>query len=406
MLDRYGSPEMRAIWTDQAYIDRMVQIELEVLRRMHPEANSDTRPDPAPGYTKEDLPERIPSAEAIRDREKSTGHEITALLSIMDEYLGHSLVHAGLTSSDVTDTARAMQMQDAHGLLMAALEKLVSFINGEAHHHATTPIIARTHGQYAVPSTLGHRMNVWAYQLRTAGHTLHNSMTDIRGKLSGAVGTHVFVDKREVEVGTCAKLGVPAAIHSNQIVPRALWLQAWNAILTTITVCEKIANDLRVLNADGIEEFNPPAPRHSSSTMVHKQNPASLERVIGLSRLTRHLHHALAECVGDNWLERDLTNTSVERITIPQLYTYAECIITTLHTMLERGTWDSPQMHHNLTTAIERGALNEYGYVNSLNIGIPREQARKNATPPNDEGKVVLRYLEAARDDVVRGPKL
>ncbi len=256
----------------------------------------------------------------ILDIQKRVRHEVIAFLTSLEEQLGGDsrFVHVGLTSSDVWDTALALQLRDASDLLIAGQERMREALRGLALHHKDTLTVARTHGVHAEPTTFGLKAAIWYVE---AGRNLERvrraRATVAVGKLSGAVGTFAHVEP-EIEEEVCRDLGLGIEPVSNQIVQRDRHAEFCTALAVAAASLEKIALEVRGLQRTEVLEAQEPfgEGQKGSSAMPHKRNPELAERICGLARLMRSNAQAALENVA-LWHERDISHTSVERVILP-----------------------------------------------------------------------------------------
>ena len=314
MIERYSRPEMRALWTDEARYGFWLRVELAVC---------------------EVLAERgvIPAAslEAIRGRagfdaariaeiEREVKHDVIAFLTSVAEHVGPDsrFVHYGMTSSDVIDTALALQIRAAGGLLLAGCDRALAALRARAREHQNTPCVGRTHGIHAEPTTFGLKLLVLHEALRRARERLARAVDEAAvGKISGAVGTFAHLDPA-VEQAVCARLGIGFEPASTQIVQRDRHASFVGAVALAGAVIEQAAVEFRHLARTEVreveEEFS--KGQKGSSAMPHKRNPWRFETLTGLARVLRGYAASALENVA-LWHERDISNSSVERIVFP-----------------------------------------------------------------------------------------
>mgnify|MGYP001611710097 FL=1 len=314
MIDRYTRPEMGAVWSQAAKYAAWLRLELAVCeayaRRGHipPDAlariKGQARVDPA----------RIDAIEA------RVRHDVIAFLTNLEEVLGADsrYVHVGLTSSDVVDTALALQLQQASDLLLVGLQRLREVLGELALKHKDTLAVGRTHGVHAEPITFGLKAAVWYAEAGRNLERLRRAKETVRvGKISGAVGTFAHVEP-EVEAEVCRGLGLEPAPVSTQVVQRDRHAEYAATLAILAASLEKIALEIRTLQRTEILEAEEPFTegQKGSSAMPHKRNPVSSEQVCGLARLVRANALAALENVA-LWGERDISHSSVERVILP-----------------------------------------------------------------------------------------
>ena len=326
MIPRYTLPEMGALWTDEARFEHMLRVEIAALRVV-------ARHGLVPAAAVEAVEQRARVDTArIAEIERTTDHDVIAFVSQVAESIGEEgrYVHFGLTSSDVVDTALALQCRAAADLLLGEADALVGLLARRAREHATTVMMGRTHSVHAEPITLGLKLASWAFELARGRDRLAAAADDLAtGKLSGAVGTYSQLAP-EIEAEVMAELGLAVDQASTQIVQR----DRHAAFLAVIAVCggslERFATEIRNLQHTEIGELQEPfrVGQKGSSAMPHKRNPITSERISGLARLLRG--YALAGFEDQAlWHERDISHSSVERVALPGATTL-------LHYMLVR----------------------------------------------------------------------
>ena len=313
MIERYSRPEMKKVWSDENKFDKWLQVEIAVC-----EAWAEHGVVP-----KEAIPE-IRKARfdlgRIEEVLKETHHDVTAFLRSVAESIGDEsrFIHLGLTSSDVIDTALALQLVEAADILAKDIAELTAILEKRALEHKHTIMMGRTHGVHAEPTTLGLKLALWVEEMKRNAHRLAEARKAIGvGKISGAVGTHATVPI-EVERIACARLGLEAAPVSSQIVQRDRHAQFVTTLAISASSLEKFATEIRGLQRTEVLEAEEPFEegQTGSSAMPHKRNPELCERVCGLARLLRG--HALTAMENIAlWHERDISHSSTERIILP-----------------------------------------------------------------------------------------
>jgi adenylosuccinate lyase len=305
---------MRAIWEPQAKTQRWLDVEIAVCEGLAQF-----------GYIPEADAGRIKAAarfdlERIAELEKETRHDVMAFVKNVQENLGEEgrFVHYGITSYDVVDTALSLLLRDSVDLILEDIEGLMEVVGKLAVEHKETLQIGRTHGIHAEPITFGFKLAVWYSELSRGVTRLRQAREVIAyGKISGAVGTHANIDPR-VETWVCERLGLRAADVSTQILQRDRHAQLIVAIAILAASLEKFATELRNLQRTEILEVQEffAEGQHGSSAMPHKRNPWNSETITGLARVIRgYVVPALEDMT--TWHERDLANSSVERIILP-----------------------------------------------------------------------------------------
>ncbi len=314
MIDRYSRPEMSAIWSEEGRYRRWLEVELAVCDELAER-----------GIIPRTVLEQIRSRarfdlKRIREIEGEVRHDVIAFLTNLAEHVGPEarFIHYGMTSSDVLDTALALQLQAAGALLLGGVDSLCSVLRARALEFQHTPCVGRTHGVHAEPMTFGLKLLVYWREMRRNRERIERTLREVAvGKISGAVGTFAHLEPA-VEEAVCARLGIGFEPAASQVVQRDRHAAFVAVLAVAGSTLEKIAVEMRHLARSEVreveEEFG--ARQKGSSAMPHKRNPWRLETVTGLSRVLRG--HALAALENDAlWHERDISNSSVERIVLP-----------------------------------------------------------------------------------------
>ena len=314
MIDRYSRPEMTRVWSRDAKYEAWLKVELAVCEVY---ARRGAIPADALGRIKA---RAKVSARRIDEIEATTRHDVIAFMTNLEESLGvdSRYVHMGLTSSDVVDTALALQLQQAAEQLLGGLERFRAAVRALALTYKDTPCVGRTHGIHAEPTTFGLKAALWYAEAGRNLDRLRRAREAVRvGKISGAVGTFAHVDP-DVEEEVCRLLGLEPAPISTQIVQRDRHAELMAALAILAASLEKVAVEIRSLQRAEILEAEEPFAQgqKGSSAMPHKRNPVSCEQVSGLARLVRTNSLAALEDVA-LWHERDISHSSVERVILP-----------------------------------------------------------------------------------------
>jgi adenylosuccinate lyase len=314
MIRRYTHPEMGRIWSDQRKYETWLQVEVAAAEAM-------ARAGIVPADAARDIRERgafdIARIEAI---EEVTQHDVIAFTTAVAEHVGPSArwLHFGMTSSDVIDTAQALQMREACDLLLRGLDGLMQAVHTRAEEHRRTPMIGRTHGVHAEPMTFGLKLALWYAELTRDVARMRRAREVISvGKLSGAVGTFAHLPP-EVEADACRNLGLEPAPVASQVIQRDRHAELLSALAITASSLEKFALEIRGLQKTEIGEVEEPFAKgqKGSSAMPHKRNPIGCEQIVGLARLLRG--NAVAGFENNAlWHERDISHSSVERVILP-----------------------------------------------------------------------------------------
>jgi adenylosuccinate lyase len=305
---------MAAVWSDEARFGHWLDIEVlavEAWARLGRIPEEDAREVRAKASF---------NVGRIMELEKVTRHDVAAFVQCVGESVGPAgrWVHFGMTSSDVLDTGLALQLREAADLLLAKLERLLAVVKRTALRHRDTPTIGRSHGVHAEPTSFGHKLAIWAFELARHRERLRRAREVVSvGKVSGAVGSYSQLDPR-IEEEVCAELGLRPAQASNQIVQRDRHAEYVAALALLASSLDKFATEIRHLARTEVREVQEPFAegQKGSSAMPHKRNPVVCERITGLARVVRGNLHAALENVA-LWHERDISHSSAERIIFP-----------------------------------------------------------------------------------------
>ena len=317
MISRYTNPEMGRIWSDQRKYETWLQVELAAVDAM---ARAGIVPEEA---AREIRARAAFSIERIEEIEQVTQHDVIAFTTAVAERVGPSArwLHFGLTSSDVIDTAQALQMREACDVILKDLSGLMEAIRVRAEEHRRTSMIGRTHGVHAEPMTFGLKLALWHAELARDVTRVERARDVISvGKLSGAVGTFAHLPP-SIEADVCRALGLQPAPVASQVIQRDRHAELLSALAITGSTLEKSALEIRGLQKTEIGEVEEPFAKgqKGSSAMPHKRNPIGCEQIVGLARLLR----ANAGAAFENnalWHERDISHSSVERVIVPDSF--------------------------------------------------------------------------------------
>ena len=317
MIRRYTSAEMGRIWSDQRKYETWLQVEIAA-------ADAMARAGIVPADAARDIRERGRfDVDRIEEIEKITQHDVIAFTTAVAEHVGPSArwLHFGLTSSDIVNTAQALQMREACDLVLEGLAALMQAVRTRAEEHRGTTMIGRTHGVHAEPMTFGLKLALWYAELARDVERVRRARETIAvGKLSGAVGTFAHLPPA-IEADVCRSLGLQPAPVASQIIQRDRHAELLAALAITASTLEKCALEIRGLQKTEIGEVEEPFAQgqKGSSAMPHKRNPVGSEQIVGLARLVR----ANAGAAFENnalWHERDISHSSVERVIVPDSF--------------------------------------------------------------------------------------
>ncbi len=310
MIERYTRPELGELWTDHARMEAWRQVEVAAAEELD-------------GPTPEEL-EAIRGAsftvEAVQERERVTDHDVAAFVDVLAASAGPGgrWIHFGLTSSDVLDTALALQLRGSGEVVLAGARELVAALAARAREHVDTVAVGRTHGVHAEPTTFGIKLAGFAFEAHRNLGRLERAFEQVAvGAISGAVGTYA-AHGPDYERRVLERLGLAAEPVSTQVVARDRHAELLSAIALAGAGLERLATELRLLQRTEVREVEEPfrAGQKGSSAMPHKRNPITAERITGLARVLRADAQAGLEDVA-LWHERDISHSSVERIVLP-----------------------------------------------------------------------------------------
>jgi adenylosuccinate lyase len=311
MIARYTRPAMGALWTDEARMETWRQVEVAACEEME-------------GPTEEDL-DAIRAATftvgAVTERERVTDHDVAAFVDVLSDNAGPAgrWIHFGLTSSDVLDTALALQLRGAGEIILDGAQELVEALAAQARAHVDTVCVGRTHGVHAEPTTFGVKLAGFAFEAhRNLGRLREAFGQAATGALSGAVGTYSATSP-DFEARVLGRLGLETEDVSTQVVPRDRHAEVLQAIALAGAGLERLATEIRHLQRTEVREAEEPfraGAQKGSSAMPHKRNPITTERIAGLARVLRGNATAGVENVA-LWHERDISHSGAERVILP-----------------------------------------------------------------------------------------
>lgn len=314
MIARYTRPEMGRIWSEENSFQKWLDIEI-----LAAEALAQIGKVPKAAISRIRKNARF-NVERIREIEREVKHEVIAFLSSVAEFIGDDarFLHLGMTSSDVMDTALAIQLTEAAAILIEDVQSLMKVLRRQAYKYKSTVMIGRTHGVHAEPITFGLKFALWHQEMERNLVRLRKAVEDISvGQISGAVGTFAQISPK-VEAYVCRKSGLKPALISNQIIQRDRHAYFFATLAVIAGSLEKFAVEIRHLQRTEVQEAEEPFTpgQKGSSAMPHKRNPILSENVSGLARLMRSYALAALENVA-LWHERDISHSSVERVIAP-----------------------------------------------------------------------------------------
>ncbi len=348
LIERYWKEPLKRIWSDEEKFNRWLRVELVVidfLRRKNIVSERDWRSiHRRAGF----------SVRRIAQLESKLQHDVIAFVTNVEERVGPAgrWIHFGLTSSDVVDTALSMALQESLDAILGQGDLLLRAIKPLTRRYAKKLIMGRTHGVFAEPMSLGFKFHVFYSELARRLDHLRDTRELARvGKLSGAVGMNIYYSPAD-ESRILRQLGLKAAGDATQILPRDIFAQISSALALLATGLEHLAQEIRHLHRSEVQEIQEGFARgqRGSSAMPHKKNPMLCERVCGLARIVRSLSLAQMETI-PLWHERDLTNSSTERITLPDQTSLAYYMLLLMTRVVEGLTVRSDNIRANLSKA-------------------------------------------------------
>ncbi|MDC0076812.1 adenylosuccinate lyase [Acidimicrobiaceae bacterium] len=316
MIERYQYPEIEKIWNDQNKFDTWKLVEQKYLETLE-ESN----------ISPSGIAEAVEQTEVLKDevykREKITNHDLASFVDVLQSKIGDNSnwIHYGLTSSDVVDTANSLLIKQSLSITIELLDELLIQIEAKAKQEMNTPIVGRTHGVFAETTFLGNIFGNWHQEIKRNKERLEEGIKTISiGKLSGPVGNHTVVDE-DIEKTTLNKLGLEAEIFASQVVARDRYAEIITSLAILASSFERVATNIRGYQRSEISELSEPFKegQKGSSAMPHKKNPIASERITGLARVVRGYALSSMENIV-LWHERDISNSSVERIILPDTF--------------------------------------------------------------------------------------
>jgi adenylosuccinate lyase len=311
VIARYTRPEIGAIWTDEARMEAWRRVEIAACEEMDGPSAADL--DAIRGATF--------TVEAVQERERVTDHDVAAFVDVLQRGAGLAgrWIHFGLTSSDVLDTALALQLQSAGEIVLAGAREVVAALAERAREHVQTVCVGRTHGIHAEPTTFGLKLAGFAFEAHRNMQRMERAFAQAGiGAISGAVGTYSATSP-EFEERVLARLGLAREPVSTQVVPRDRHAELLQAIALAGAGLERLATEIRHLQRTEVREVEEPfrsGQQKGSSAMPHKRNPITSERITGLARVLRGNASAAVEDVA-LWHERDISHSGAERVILP-----------------------------------------------------------------------------------------
>jgi adenylosuccinate lyase len=378
---RYGTPEMLEIFEEENRLQRMLDVEA-ALAWAHAEVGDIPRKDAEKIVNTASV--KHVKLSRVKEIEREIKHDVTSLVRALAEACGSSgaYVHLGATSSDILDTATALQLRDAINLLENRLNNLEKALLEKVGQHKRTIIIGRTHGQHALPITLGFKFAIWVKEIARHIQRLRECKERILvGKMSGAVGTQAGLGPNAMKIQQLVmeKLGIKPAEISTQIVQRDRHAELVCLLAITTSTLDKMATEIRELQRTEIGELIEPfkrAKQVGSSTMPHKRNPELCERVSGLAKVMRSLVIPALENI-PTWHERDITQSSAERFIIPEACILTDYMLNLMTNIIENLQIDEKRMRKNIELTQGR-IMSEAVMIALTRKGVSRQEAHEH----------------------------
>jgi adenylosuccinate lyase len=407
---RYGTPEMLEVFKEESRVQRLLDVEA-ALALAHAEVGDIPRKDAEKIAAMASI--KYVRVERVKAIENEIKHDIASLVRALAEICGSSgaYVHLGATSYDIVDTANALQLKVASEIIEKKLATLKGILQKQAAKYKRTAMIGRTHGQHALPITLGFKFAVWGYEVVRHIQRLKDCRNRVvAGKVSGAVGTQAGLGEHAARIQELVmkRLGISAAEISTQIVQRDRYAEFVCLLAVIAASLENFATEIRELQRPEIgelfERFEK-AHQVGSSTMPHKRNPETCERVCGLARIVRSLCiPALENAV--TWHERDLTQSSAERFILPESCILVDYMLLLMSNIVANLRVDEQRMLRNLDLTQGR-AMSEAVMMALVAKGVNRQEAHELLRKLTIKSEVEKRqFREILLEDVLASNKL
>jgi adenylosuccinate lyase len=372
LIERYTRSEIGAVWTDERRMGTWLDVELAATDAW---AELGVVPPEAAAACGERASFTV---EAVRERERVTNHDVAAFVDVVAASIGDDgrWIHYGLTSSDVLDTALALQLREAGQLVVGGARAYRDALVAKAREHAQTLCVGRTHGIHAEPTTFGLRLAGFGFEAERNLRRLERAFDDASvGKLSGAVGTYASVPPA-IEAAVMERLGLRAEDVSTQVVPRDRHAELLAAVALAGAGLERFGQEIRNLQRTEVGEVTEPfasGEQKGSSAMPHKRNPITAERICGLARVLRGYSQTGLENVA-LWHERDISHSGAERIVLPDATILLDYMQDLAVRLIEGMSIDADRMRANLD--LTHGALFSQRALTALvDAGLSRDDA-------------------------------
>jgi adenylosuccinate lyase len=398
MIERYSTPEMTAVWSEEHKLEVWREVEVLVVEAW---AQLGVAPQDAA-----DSARKAPEVDAAawKEREAVTNHDVAAFVDLLAESVGEGSewIHYGLTSSDVLDTASGVLLRQSGELLLEAVAELFETVKEKAFKYRDTAMIGRTHGIWAEPTSFGLKLANWAFEVERDHERLVDAVNGVSfGKISGAVGTYAHTPP-DVERYVCGALGLDAEPASTQVIPRDRHAHFLSVIALIGSTIERFATEIRHLQRSEVGEVRESfgKDQKGSSAMPHKRNPIASENLTGVSRLLRGYASAGLENVA-LWHERDISHSSVERIVLPDATIILHYALRRMQRLVENLVVHADRMLSNLEST--KGLVYSQAVLLELiDAGMKRDEAyrivQRNAMKTWDDSGTLHENLTADND--------
>ena len=347
MIERYSSDEMSSIWSEDNKVAKWLDVERAVIEILEKE-------EITPKGLSKQLKEVSITHNEVLEREAVTNHDLAAFVDVLQSKIqkDSNWIHYGLTSSDVVDTANALLIKESLNIVVEKIAELVNSLKNKAISESDTLIIGRTHGVYAEPTTLGSIFGNWCLEVSRGLDRLSSSLEIISyGKISGAVGNHSLISE-EIENKILEQLSLKPEPLASQIVSRDRYADLFSSFAIIAGTYERIATNIRHYQRSEVGEMYEASKQgqKGSSAMPHKKNPIGSERICGLARVVRGNTQASYETMA-LWHERDISNSSVERIILPDTFKLIDFMTRDLINIINDLVINHENIESNLNSA-------------------------------------------------------
>lgn len=369
---RYGSPEMKAIFEEEQRLQYYLDVEA-ALAEAHARLGHIPQED-AERIRKAATTSKITSQQ-VKEIEARTRHDIMAVAEALSEASHSGYVHLGATSNDIVDCTNAIQLRKAAEIVLKDVQELKGVLASQAEQNINLVCVGRTHGQHSVPTTYGMKFALYLDEMRRNEQRITAAYINTCGKMSGAVGTMAsFTDGLKIQELVGEILGIPMAAISNQIVQRDIYAELLSSLAILASTLDKIATEIRNLQRTEIGEVSEGFAKGQvgSSTMPHKKNPITCEKISGLARV---IYSNVFPALQNNvlWHERDLTNSSCERVILPETFVLIDEMLKGMLKVLSTLVFHTETIRENLY--MQKRSLAEALMIALTEKGVPRQKA-------------------------------